>query len=262
MYQRPSAPRTIGGVLDDSFRLYRSSARDWWLPSLLLAVISAIAATYVTLRLGIQPKPADMLAVYKEPAMLLSLLARIVVAAWLWMTITTVITATASGETLSRGEAFRKALRLVPSTVGAAILYCLACGAGLVLLIIPGLYLMTRLQFWPVALTLGTTSPTDALGSSWRMVKGHWWRTVTILTVLTFMLIAMFLLVSFIAGLLLVATGSNPLTAIVATQGIVNLINVAITPVFPAAMVATYLDLQLRAEGADLEARVRDLKPG
>jgi hypothetical protein len=261
MYQRPSAPRTIGGVLDDSFRLYRESARDWWLPSLLLAVISAAAAVYLTLRLGVGATPAMVFSVYKAPPMLLMLLVRIVVATWLFMTMFAVIMATATNETLSRGEAFRKALRLVPSALGTGILYGLACVVGLILLIVPGLYVMTRLQLWPAALTLGRTNPFDALGSSWQMVKGHWWRTVTILAVLTFMLIAMLFLVGFIAGLLFVVLRPTSLSAIVATQAVASLINIVLTPVFPAAIVATYLDLRLRAEGADLEARVRDLKP-
>jgi hypothetical protein len=262
MYQRPNAPRTIGGVLDDSFRLYRATVRDWWLPSLLLALLSSAGAIFLTLRIGLRATPADLFAFYRSPPMLLALLVRIVLSVWFYMTVLAAIAAAAVGEEHSVRDAFGKGLRVTPFAIVAGILYGLAVLAGCVLLLIPGLYVLGRLQFWPVALVVGRPRPVDALAGSWRMVKGYWWRTVTILSVLLFMLLAMFLLIGFTAGLLVVVMRPNPTAAVIAAQGIAGLLNVVITPVFPAAAVATYLDLRLRAEGGDLESRVRDLKPG
>ena len=262
MYQRPSAPRTIGGVLDDSLRLYRASARDWWLPSLLLALISTAAAIYYVLRLGARPTPADMFALYRSPALVLGMLVRIVIAIWLYMTMLASMAATATGEALAVAGAFGKGLRLLPAAVLATILSVLAVGAGVVALVIPGLYVLGRLYFWPAALSIDRPDALGALGASWRMVKGHWWRTAAILTVLTFMLFAMFLVVGFVAGLMAAVARPTALSAIVVIQGVTGVLNVVIAPLFPAAAVATYLDLRLRAEGGDLEARVQDLKPG
>ena len=50
MYVQPSAPRDIGGVIDDAIKLYRASFRTCWPIALIASVISAATVLYVVSR--------------------------------------------------------------------------------------------------------------------------------------------------------------------------------------------------------------------
>ncbi|MBS0395714.1 MAG: hypothetical protein JSR54_13920, partial [Proteobacteria bacterium] len=61
MYQKPTAPQTIGDVLDDSFRLYRATLRLWLLPSVVMAVVSGAFSVYMLMQLGpVMARPTDL----------------------------------------------------------------------------------------------------------------------------------------------------------------------------------------------------------
>lgn len=64
---------------------------------------------------------------------------------------------------------------LVPLVLGSILLF-LCIFAGLIALVIPGIYLMIRLGFAIYAITLESQSAVDGLKYSWNLVKGHWWR--------------------------------------------------------------------------------------
>jgi len=144
MYQRPDRPRTIGGVLDDAVRLYRVSARYWWLPSLLLALLATAAESYYALQIGPRPTPGSMMALYKSPQMILTFGIRMLLTVYLYMVMQVSMAAIATGADLPLAGAFRKALRLLPATILGTIASLLASLVGLVLLIIPGVYVFGR----------------------------------------------------------------------------------------------------------------------
>src|SRR5579872_7030623 len=52
MYALPTAPRPIGGVLDDAIRHYRASLNRCWLLAAVGAVASGAVNAYQTLNLG------------------------------------------------------------------------------------------------------------------------------------------------------------------------------------------------------------------
>ena len=47
MYTRPTAPRAIGGVIDDAIRLYRASFRSCWPIALLSSIVTTGMSLYV-----------------------------------------------------------------------------------------------------------------------------------------------------------------------------------------------------------------------
>src|ERR1700689_3262546 len=63
MYVRPTAPRDIGGVIDDAIKLYRASFRTCWPIALIASVASAATLLYVLSRF---PEIATM----RDPAQL------------------------------------------------------------------------------------------------------------------------------------------------------------------------------------------------
>jgi len=93
-----------------------------------------------------------------------------------------------------------------------------------------------------------------ALGRSWRLVEGRWWRTFLILfliAVLWYVVRIALGAVLFIANQLLVIVASSYLTvAIVGGAG--EVIYSLATPIVQIAIVLIYFDLRVRKEGLDL----------
>lgn len=71
---------------------------------------------------------------------------------------------------------------LIHTLVGG-ILFAIAVLAGLVLFIVPGIYLILALMFWTVFVAVEDESFFDAMQSSWEMTKGHKWRLLGLLLV-------------------------------------------------------------------------------
>lgn len=55
------------------------------------------------------------------------------------------------------------------------ILLFLIVGLGMVLLVLPGIFLLVMLCFAPIFVVMDEQGPIQALKSSWKMVKGRWW---------------------------------------------------------------------------------------
>jgi hypothetical protein len=60
--------------------------------------------------------------------------------------------------------------------VASSILYGLAVGVGLILLVIPGIYLALRLQFFSYLIIEKGSGPIEALKQSWRITDGFTWK--------------------------------------------------------------------------------------
>jgi len=57
----------------------------------------------------------------------------------------------------------------------ASLLVGLIVSAGIMLLVVPGIYLACKLAFTPYLVIDRKMGATDAMGESWRMTKGHGW---------------------------------------------------------------------------------------
>lgn len=60
----------------------------------------------------------------------------------------------------------------------AHIVASLACGLGFVLLVIPGLFLMVKIGFYPAAIAERNDGPIAAMKYSWQITSGHFWKLV------------------------------------------------------------------------------------
>lgn len=89
----------------------------------------------------------------------------------------TLVQRIAAGQTPGVGDAVRAAGTRLGAVLGAFALYILAVVAGLVLLIIPGIWIATRLYFAVQAAVVESRRPVDALRRSSEIVRGRWWPT-------------------------------------------------------------------------------------
>jgi hypothetical protein len=93
-----------------------------------------------------------------------------------------------------------------------------------------------------------------AMGRSWRLVEGRWWRTFLIL----FLMFVLVEVVSSALGafLFLAQTGLqiilSPYLSVAISEGASVIISSLITPILQIAIVLIYFDLRVRREGLDL----------
>ncbi len=86
----------------------------------------------------------------------------------------------------------------------ASILYLLIVLAGILLLIIPGIYFAVRLYLYPNAIVVDRKGPLESLKRSWKVTKGKWWLTFGIGLV-----IGLITLVALIPAIILMVVASD-----------------------------------------------------
>lgn len=97
----------------------------------------------------------------------------------------------------SVGEALTFAAMLFPTMIVAQILSGIMVGVGIVLLIVPGLYLVGRLALVaPVIADRGVYNPIEAIRASWDLTRGNGWAVFFFL----FLVTVVFLIVALILG--------------------------------------------------------------
>lgn len=257
-YQRPTAPRTIGGVLDDAITLYRRSIGKVWPLTLAAAVVVAVPAIFMRLQLaGVQTQgPQAALAAMQSPTYWLSYLAIMLIYIVVYGALLLALDGYARGGTLAVGDALQGGLKLLPRMLVVSILFMIIVMVGMVLFIIPGIYLWGIFQLAFVALVVEQSGAFDSFGISRRLIKGHWWRSVTIIGV-AFIIVLVFSLIVGLANGVTVALFGIGSWAAVAVQTILGgALNIVLIPLFPCFLLAMYYDLKLRHEGGDLSARV------
>lgn len=79
------------------------------------------------------------------------------------------------GDVVRTAATLRELAPVVPALAVVSIAYALSVVVGLVLLIVPGVVLATRLALCSPIVSLKHTGPIVALRSSWTMTRGHFW---------------------------------------------------------------------------------------
>jgi hypothetical protein len=115
---------------------------------------------------------------------------------------------------------------------------------------------------WP-ALLVGRKGVIGSLRYSARLIRGHWWRTVTIYAVALTMIIVVSVTAALIFSLL-AALGATRDLAVASAVSAVTVVasGAAYMPFVTAMTLALYGDLQLRKEGMDLEQPIAQAPAG
>ncbi len=281
MYVPPAAPRDIGGVIDDAIKLYRASFRTCWPLALIASLVSAATVVYLFSRfpeIASLHNPAQLWQLVKEPSV------------WSWYLALTVVSLVllgaiigcqnalaAGGEALSVRQALAVGLSRLHWQLLALVLWSLYFGSVAALLFSPlpvpvkllgvvawavlAIYLWGMLQLWVVALFAEPVGTLRAMGISWRLIGGYWWRAAVILTVGVIIVLIISMVFGFLGGLVFVVLRLDPMTLLIGNELISTAERVFVTSMIPALLVALYYDLKLRREGGDLAARAKAL-PG
>ncbi len=166
------------------------------------------------------------------------------------------------GESADWRSSLSFALQRVPSLLLLTLLYVLGIIGGTLLFILPGIWLYIAWAFaLPVLLVEGTRGR-KALGRSFGLVKGRWWRTFGTLVV-GFILAS--IISALVQGVFLVGilVGDDNDAVVLVLSAIAGIVGLAITTPFQAALLTVvYFDLRVRKEAFDLELLAQGIGAG
>lgn len=141
----------------------------------------------------------------------------------------------------SVGEALTFALRLLPTMIAIQLLAGIMMGVGLILLIVPLLYLVGRLAVVsPVVADRSVANPLEAIATSWALTRGNGWRIFFFLFLVTLVMVIAILIVT---GVVSAITGSGPGVGHIVSGFFKSALDAVATMVSLAISAATYRQL-------------------
>ena len=166
----------LSGVFGESWELYKAHWRHFAVIALLIYAAIALLTILLVALLG-------------WLGVLLAALVGIAGAFWLQGTLIEAVRDVRDGRAdLSVGETFERVLPVLNRVVLAGILLGLAIGIGFLLLIVPGLVVLTLWIFVIPAIVLENRGVGESFGRSRELVRGNGWNVFGVI-VLTFILL-------------------------------------------------------------------------
>ena len=229
----------LSGVLSEAWQMYKAFARHL----LAIAFVVYLAAAVITALLGLADGTVGAV---------LGSLVQIVAAFLLQATLVKAVQDVRDGRAdMSIGDTVRAAVPYLGPVAGASILAGIAITIGLLLIIVPGLYLIT---IWAVIVPVIVLEGTGALGSfgrSQRLVRGNGWHVFGTLVLVYIIMLVVGIILGLIFsalphslanGLSSVISGTliAPFLALVVTLVYYRLVGVAQAPPPPPAGFGEY----------------------
>ena len=253
-------PLEIGDLLDETFRVYRRHFLLFAGISIILSIPLAAFSSYgyyaffgaFTQQLATgQPVNIGQLSA-SLVALGIGLLVFLLLSPFYYGAVTYAACQSAIGRSVTPGQVLSAVLRRYFPLLGyvfifylMAILFCLF---PLWIWILVG---------WVAVMPVMFTEDTGlvaAMGRSWRLVQGRWWRT--------FLIVFLTLIISYFASLalgaflslgqLLIEIVATPVVALAVTAAASEILRSLVTPLFQIVIVLLYFDLRVRREGLDL----------
>lgn len=260
----PLRPRSIGELIDAAFRLYRIE----WKALIGIVALVVVPATFIELWLtqqaiaGFDPSTAAIEgtsdAVNRFLFVTLGVFAVefLLIQPFLVAAIARAAADVYLGNPISIGRTFRTALGLLPWILLVTILTSIATLLGLLLLVLPGIFIAVRLTVAPAALVVEGLRGTAPLGRSWQLTRGSFWRLLGLLIVSG--------LITAVVGAILGVPGELAVQALGPDawpiSGLVNAAaTVLVTPFSMLVIVLYYFDQRIRKEGFDIEVMAQEI---
>jgi hypothetical protein len=141
----------------------------------------------------------------------------------------------------------------------AAAAICLFFLVTLVVIVV-ALFIQTRWVVATPALVIEELGATRALGRSWDLTRGKFWRSFAVTFVLGLIALIVLSIPSFVIQMFAIGLAENlPLPSAIATF-LGTAISALFVPLSASAYVVLYYDLRVRRESLDLEVRVGQLE--
>ena len=265
MYTKPTQPQAIGGILDSGIKLFTGGVKKILPLTLTSALIGAVWSWYMERTMlaaagetGVPelPDTTTFLWTFFTAFALLMIVNTV-----LWAAIIRMIDAVANDGDASYGSAFSGGIRRALPLIAASILYTIAFTVALLLLIVPGLYFGVTLAFCFFACVADKKGPVESLQFSHSLVKGNYWRTAGVMTIMLFIGAIFYVGLGFLAAMFtLSGDPAEPFASNALFDFLISPVLIAIvTALMYSIAYSVYDDLKLRREGTDLADRIDQL---
>jgi hypothetical protein len=248
-------PMGVGEILRAAFRLYQRH----WRTLVAIAAVVVVPITLLQYLLGNQVRSQSQVTngvVVSTPSWAVGISGLVAAVAGVLMylvltgAITRAVAAEVAGQDPGLEQSYRFGFYRLGSVLLVSVLVGLATLAGLILLVIPGIYIGVRLAVSIEALVVEGRRGTGSMGRSWELVGGHWWHAFGTLLVAG-------LLTGLVNTLITAPFGATSWVA----QAVVAAVATTITLPYGALVgVVLYLDLRARKEPLTLETLRTDLR--
>jgi len=251
----------VGEILDAAIKLYRAQ----WRPMMAIVAIALVPITFLQTFLtrsfgspfstGSATLPADFDSTLITSAVL-GLIQVLVIQPFLTAAVAKASADVYLGHQVVVGPTFRFAVSKIHSILWISILYGLAVLLGFVLLIVPAIIVWVRFVFGSTVLVVEGRKGSQALGRSWRLAQGHFWKLLGTLLLANIMASVVEGILSIPGAVAFAAVGSGgwPLYAI----GL-SVAAILTTPFTTLITVLLYFDLRIRKEAFDLEVMAQEM---
>jgi hypothetical protein len=250
------SPRGIGEILSAAFQLYRRH----WRTLVAIAAVVVVPLTVLQYVIGhwvrthgqqMQGQVVVSTSFWAVAgASLLAALVGLLLYQVLTGAITRTIAAEVAGQDLGLEQSYRFGFARLGPILVVSILVGLATVLGLIVFIIPGIYIGVRLAVSIQALVVEDKRGTEAMRRSWDLVGGHWWHAA-------FTLLMAALITGVVNAVITAPFGAGAWFI----QGITAAVATTITLPYGALVgVLLYLDLRARKERLDLAVLKSDLQ--
>ena len=252
MNEKPTAPRSIREVFDRAIRIYKGTGRSTWMLALALELIAAAPWLFwqqqftPTLSDNLQHALAALTASLSSPALWLTTLIAIPIYLILYSALIANINGIAAGRAVAAGEAIGVGVRLLPRMLLLGLLFVCIVAAGLILLLVPGIYWAGTLLLAFVALVVEDAGVSRSMAVSRGLIKGHWWRAATLVSYVVVIDLLAYLAVALITGAVALVFGAGATVTLAVSQLLSLATDTLIAPLYLAVYVAIYYDLKSR----------------
>jgi hypothetical protein len=252
-------PLEIGDLLDETFRIYRRHFLLFAGISLILAIPSAGLTGYSIFSLfsgfvqSANSAAPDFSGLVSSMAVLvIGYLVSLLLSPFTSAAVIYAACESAQGRPVSIWGALRGVLRRYFAILG----YLLLIGLMALMFCLLPLWIWIWVGWVTVlpVMFVENTGLVAAMGRSWRLVEGRWWRTFLILFLV---LLIWYVVQVALGGFLSLASGLlgivvSQYVALAISQAVAVLVSALAIPVFQIAIVLIYFDLRVRREALDL----------
>jgi Membrane domain of glycerophosphoryl diester phosphodiesterase len=259
-------PLSVGEILDAGFALMRQHFGT--LVACVLVPLIPLMALGTILQAVTDPNAFDVDAPATDTGaawagLIISTALQSVAAALAVAACFKVVSAAHLGEHARAGESLRYGLSRLLPLIAAYLAVWLILIPGFLLLLVPGVWLAVRLAMTFPVVVAERAGPLRAIGRSWTLTDGHFWRTFATLLVLVLIAFVTSIVFLGVVGAIGAAAGdiSEVVFALVST--LVTIVASAVLyPLVAAVLTVVYYDLRVRGEGLDLRRLARGVESG
>lgn len=247
-------PEPVPRLLEQTVQLYSASLQPV-LPLALAAALAGAAPQLLMLALG--SSDLEQIAAQQSGLFLLNTLLGVLVSLWMYAAMIVMLGRIATGQTCQVSEAAWQGLQRLLALLLGYLLYGLIVFIGLLLLIVPGVFLGIALYLFSFSIVLERQSAPGGINRAWELARGHWIHSFLIIMtpILAYLLAALLTGVlmtaigaAWVGGLEAAAQGSDPRVLLLNTLASVVLATLFM-PLLLAAGIVLFNDLILRHQG-------------